>query len=138
MSGLNLGLVRVILGLMLETDIEESMRFELDSGCTECISEDIKTNAMTVGKYTIVNPNVGYPLPDSHKLTARGIDFGDNKLNYLFLGNEHKPPVSITIDFDWKTGVAAKDLPKVAKKGQVEASGFTTSLFILFVSWLLL
>lgn len=72
MYRLNLGLVLVIIGFMLEPDIGESMRIELKSGNTKCISEDIKTNAMSVGKYTIVNPNEeGYPLPDSHKLTAR-------------------------------------------------------------------
>ena len=71
MSRSNLGLVLIILGLMLETDIGESMRFELESGNTKCISEDIKPNAMTVGKYSIVNPNEGYSLPDSHKLTVR-------------------------------------------------------------------
>ena len=78
MSRSNLGLVLIILGLMLETDIGKSMRFELESGNTKCISEDINTNAMTVGKYSIVNPNEaivnpneGYALSDSHKLTVR-------------------------------------------------------------------
>ena len=71
MSILNLGLLLIILGLMLETNIGESMRFELESGNTKCVSEDIKANAMSVGKYTIVNPNEDYPLPDSHKLTVR-------------------------------------------------------------------
>ena len=35
---------------------------------------------------------------------------------------DHKPPVMLTIDFDWKTGVAAKDWSKVAKKGHVDVS----------------
>ena len=46
-----------------------------------------------------------------------------------FWAVEHKSPVRITIDFDWKTGVAAKDWSKVAKKGQVEVSVFTTTFF---------
>ena len=29
---------------------------------------------------------------------------------------------TVTIDFDWRTGVAAKDWSKVAKKGQIEVS----------------
>jgi len=40
-------------------------------GSTKCISEDIKINAMTVGKYSVVNPSDGYPLPDSHKITVK-------------------------------------------------------------------
>ncbi|XP_022750673.1 transmembrane emp24 domain-containing protein p24delta9-like [Durio zibethinus] len=130
-----------MLGLMLETDIGESMRFELDSGNTKCISEDIKPNAMTVGKYNIVNPNEGYSLPDTHKLTVRVTSpYGNNyhlgdhvdsgtfaftaaeggDYTTCFWAIEHKPPVRITIEFDWKTGVAAKGWSKVAKKGQVE------------------
>ncbi|XWS30232.1 hypothetical protein CRYUN_Cryun24cG0099100 [Craigia yunnanensis] len=141
MSRPNLGLVLIILGLMLETDIGESMRFELESGNTKCISEDINTNTMTVGKYTIVNPNEGYALPDSHKLTARVTSpYGNNyhlvdhvdsgtfaftaaeggDYTTCFWAIDQKPPVRITIDFDWKTGVATKDWAKVAKKGQVE------------------
>ncbi|EOY03535.1 hypothetical protein QUC31_017677 [Theobroma cacao] len=141
MSRLTQGIVLIILGLMLETDIGESMRFELESGNTKCISEDIKPNAMSVGKYSIVNPNEGYPLPDSHRLTLRVTSPYGNNNHYgdrvdsgtfaftaveggdytaCFWATDHKPPVTITIDFDWKTGVAAKDWSKVAKKGQVE------------------
>ncbi|XWS40908.1 hypothetical protein CRYUN_Cryun17cG0036500 [Craigia yunnanensis] len=119
---------------MLETDIVESMRFEMESGNTNCISEDIKANATSVGKYPIVNPNEGYPLPDSHKLTVKVTSpYGNNyhlgehadsaeggDYTTCFWAIDQKPSVRITIDFDWKTGVAAKDWSKVEKKGQVE------------------
>lgn len=39
-----------------------------------------------------------------------------------FWATNHNPEVTVTIDFDWKTGVAAKDWSKVAKKGQIEVS----------------
>lgn len=35
---------------------------------------------------------------------------------------EHKPLTTVTIEFDWRTGVAATDWSNVAKKGQVEVS----------------
>ncbi|KAL4335372.1 hypothetical protein GQ457_07G002950 [Hibiscus cannabinus] len=129
------------LGLLLETQFGESMRFELDSGQTKCVSEDIMTNAMSVGKYFIVNPNEGYPLPDSHKLTIKVSSpdgyiyhIGDNAdsgnfsftaaenggYSACFLAINHQPPVRITIDFVWRTGIAAKEWPMVAKKGQVD------------------
>ncbi|MBA0728469.1 hypothetical protein Golax_001365 [Gossypium laxum] len=130
-----------MIGLVAETEIGESMRFELESGKTKCIAEDIKANAMTVGKYSIVSPSEGQPLPDSHKLVVRvssskgnnyhlGDQVDSGTFGFLatesgdyttcFWANKHKPPVKMTIDFDWKSGVAAKDWSKIAKKGQIE------------------
>lgn len=62
-------LVVLVLGFMVTTS--QSMRFDLLSGTTKCISEDIKINAMTVGKYSVINPHEGSPLPNTHKLTVR-------------------------------------------------------------------
>lgn len=81
-------LVVLILGLLSST--ANSIRFDLQSGHTKCIAEDIKPNSMTVGKYSIVNPNempgslleVHHPLPPSHKLTVRVIFF--NLFTFLF------------------------------------------------------
>lgn len=39
-----------------------------------------------------------------------------------FFAADHKPAVTVTVDFDWKSGVAAKDWSNVAKKGSVEVS----------------
>lgn len=41
-----------------------------------------------------------------------------------FWAPEHKPAVSVTVEFEWKSGVDAKDWSKVAKKGQVEVTIF--------------
>lgn len=130
-----------LLLLILFSSSTESLRFELKSSLTKCISEDIKSNSMTVGKYTIVNPNEGYPLPDSHRITVRVTSSHGNNYHYgdrvqsgqfafvaaeagdymtCFWAAENKPEVTLTIDLEWKTGVAAKDWPNVAKKGQVD------------------
>ncbi|KAK9707216.1 hypothetical protein RND81_07G180600 [Saponaria officinalis] len=130
--------VILILGFI---QFSQSLRFDLQSGHTKCISEDIKSNSMTVGKYHIVNPNDGTPLPDSHKLTVRVTSaYGNNyhtadKVesgqyaftaveagDYMacFWSAEHNPPTTVTVDFDWKTGVAAKDWGSVAKKGSID------------------
>lgn len=68
MYAANLLLV-LIIGLM--STAAHSMRFDLQSGATKCISEDIKSNAMTLGKYSVDNPHEGSPIPDTHKLTVR-------------------------------------------------------------------
>uniref|UniRef100_A0A6M2ELJ3 GOLD domain-containing protein n=1 Tax=Populus davidiana TaxID=266767 RepID=A0A6M2ELJ3_9ROSI len=138
MSKSNL-LMITTLGLFLT--ITESMRFDLQSGHTKCISEDIKNSAITVGKYNAVNPNEGYPLPDTHKLNVRVTSpYGNNyhhgdqvdSGNFAFTAAEagdyttcftapdYKPETTVAIEFEWKTGVAAKDWSKIAKKEQVE------------------
>ncbi|XP_061370894.1 transmembrane emp24 domain-containing protein p24delta9-like isoform X2 [Gastrolobium bilobum] len=131
----------VLLLVLLFFSSTESLRFELQSGHTKCISEDIKSNSMTVGKYSIVNPNEGHPLPDSHRVTVRVTSSYGNNYHYgdrvqsgqfafaaaeagdymtCFWSVDNNPQITMTIDFDWKTGVAAKDWSNVAKKGQVD------------------
>ncbi|RVW29182.1 Transmembrane emp24 domain-containing protein p24delta9 [Vitis vinifera] len=133
----------VILNLGFLLGGVQSIRFELESGHTKCIAEDIKADSMTVGKYSVVNPNDGYPIPDSHKVTVRVTSAYGNNYHYADLVDSgqfafpaaeagdymacfwvvyHKPPLTLTIDLDWKTGVAAKDWSNVAKKGQVDVS----------------
>ncbi|KAL3581856.1 hypothetical protein D5086_016188 [Populus alba] len=96
---------------------------------------------MTVGKYSIVNPHDSQPFPESHKLTVRVTSSYGNSYHYservesgqfaftaaeagdymaCFWAADHKPTVILTVDFDWKTGVAAKDWSNVAKKGSVD------------------
>ncbi|GKB82033.1 transmembrane emp24 domain-containing protein p24delta9-like protein [Tanacetum coccineum] len=119
----------------------KGMRFDLKTGATKCITEDIKINAMTVGKYSIVNPAEGFPLSEEDRVTVRvtsplgnNYHFADRKDagNFAFTAGEsgdymacfwaakQSPDKSLSIDFDWKSGLAAKDWSKVAKKGQVE------------------
>ncbi|KAK6920711.1 GOLD domain [Dillenia turbinata] len=119
----------------------ESLRFDLQSGHTKCISDDIKSNSLTVGKYSIVNPNEGHPMPDTHKITVRVTSAYGNSYHYAdrvdsgqfaftaaeagdymacFWAVDHNPQTTLTIDFDWKSGVAAKDWSNVAKKGQID------------------
>ncbi|KAJ4879299.1 Transmembrane emp24 domain-containing protein p24delta7 [Raphanus sativus] len=118
-----------------------SMRYELHSGHTKCISEEIHVNAMSVGKYSIVNPHEDHPLPASHKITVKvtspqgtvyheadGVSTGHFSLTAVETGDyitcfsavDHKPETVLTIDFDWRTGIHSKDWSNVAKLSQVE------------------
>ncbi|XP_074590306.1 transmembrane emp24 domain-containing protein p24delta9-like [Curcuma longa] len=114
-----------------------ALRFETVSGHTKCISEDIKLHSMAVGKYSVVNPSESAPLPESHKITVRVTSpYGNrirwNRANFAFTAEEegdylaclwasyHNPAVTMAVEFEWRTGVAAKDWTKVAKKGQIE------------------
>ncbi|KAJ9187449.1 hypothetical protein P3X46_002904 [Hevea brasiliensis] len=141
MAILQVSVIAIITLLGILSSTSQSLRFELQSGHTKCISEDIKSNSMTVGKYSIVNPHEGQPLPESHKLTARVTSSYGNSYHYAdhvgsgqfaftaaeagdymvcFWAADHKPEVTLTVDFDWKTGVAAKDWTNVAKKGSID------------------
>ncbi|CAA6659725.1 unnamed protein product [Spirodela intermedia] len=84
-------------------------------GHTKCIAEDIRVNSLSVGKYSVINPNAieGHQSPPSRRPIAWG-------LLACFWSADHKPAVTMTVEFEWKSGVAAKDWPNVAKKGQVE------------------
>ncbi|KAK9074653.1 hypothetical protein SSX86_007251 [Deinandra increscens subsp. villosa] len=127
----------VILGLASV----KGMRFDLETGATKCITEDIKINAMTVGKYSIVKPVEGFPLSEEDRITVRVTSPLGNNYHYAdrkdsgsfaftageagdymacFWAAKQTPDKSLSIDFEWKSGLAAKDWSKVAKKGQVE------------------
>ncbi|KAL3636226.1 hypothetical protein CASFOL_020773 [Castilleja foliolosa] len=133
----------VLVSILLLWTRVGSIQFDIESGQIKCITEDIKLNSMTVGKYQIVNPNEGYPLPDSHKVTVRvtsahGHNYHTSEnvneghfafqtaeagdyMACFFAVVDHNPRTSITVDFDWKSGIAAKDWTNVAKKGSVES-----------------
>ncbi|KAJ8530612.1 hypothetical protein K7X08_023493 [Anisodus acutangulus] len=104
------------------------------------MTEDVMHDAMTVGKYSVVNPNEGYPLPDNYRITVRVTSpYGSNyhymdhvdSGNFAFTASEggdymtcfwavyHRPQLSLSIDFEWKSGVAAKGWSKIAKRGQI-------------------
>ncbi|KAG6468935.1 hypothetical protein ZIOFF_073630 [Zingiber officinale] len=118
-----------------------ALRFELESGHTKCVTEDIKLHAMAVGKYSVVIPSDAAQLPDSHKITVKVTSPYGNSIHYedrvesgtfAFSANEegdylacvwapyHQPAATLTVEFEWRTGVAAKDWTNVAKKGQIE------------------
>lgn len=140
-----------------------ALRFDLHSGHTKCISDDIKVGAMAVGKYHIVAPDDGtsslssssqqqqllQKLPDSHRISLRVTSPYGNSLHYAenvhsgnfaftaseagdylacFWAPDHRPPVTVAFEFDWRSGVSARDWSAVAKKGQVEVSGARPSL----------
>ncbi|KAM0841770.1 hypothetical protein ACQ4PT_056134 [Festuca glaucescens] len=120
-----------------------ALRFDLLSGHTKCISDDIKVGAMAVGKYHIVEPEGSSELPDSHRISLRvtspygsSLHYSENVQsgNFAFTSSEagdylacfwapdHRPPTTIAFEFDWRSGVSAKDWGSVAKKGQVDVS----------------
>ncbi|KAL2523077.1 Transmembrane emp24 domain-containing protein p24delta7 [Forsythia ovata] len=129
------------LTITLISPVVHSMRFNLQSGTTKYITEDIVDRSMTVGKYSVVNPNEGFAIPDSYKNNVRvtsphGVIYHHSNHvatgTFAFTANDggdyiacfwapdHWPSIMVAIEFEWKSGVAAKDWSNVAKKGQIE------------------
>ncbi|XP_048623030.1 transmembrane emp24 domain-containing protein p24delta11 [Brassica napus] len=107
---------------------------------TKCISDDIKINYMTVGNYSIVNPNEALHLPASHKIYvtvtspkghsqhhAENVESGkfvftameSGDYTTCFVSPGFRPPAKFAVDFEWKSGVEAKDWTTIAKRGQI-------------------
>lgn len=57
---------------------------------------------------------------DSGQFAFTAAEAGDYMT--CFFAIDHNPKTTLTVDFDWRTGVAAKDWTNVAKKGQVDVS----------------
>lgn len=43
---------------------------------------------------------------------------------------KQNPPTTLTVEFEWKSGLSAKDWSRVAKRGQIEVS-FTFPIFYI-------
>lgn len=64
----------------------------------------------------------------SGQFAFQAVEAGDYMT--CFFAIDHQPPLKIPIDFDWKSGVAAKDWSNVAKKGSLDVSRFILSIFL--------
>ncbi|GAB2302328.1 hypothetical protein Dimus_036342 [Dionaea muscipula] len=119
------------------------MRFDLRSGSTKCITEDLKRESMTVGRYSVINPitDQDQPLPQSHHITARVTSPRGNSYHYgdtvdsgsfaftapetgdymvCFWAPSHDPPLIVTIEFEWNAGIDARNWSNVARKGHID------------------
>ncbi|CAI0454106.1 unnamed protein product [Linum tenue] len=134
----------IVIMLIFESGskMAESMRFDMHSGETKCISEDVKADTMSVGSYSIVDPIKGDPnvtvrFFGLQVTSPHGVSYhyGDKveKGTFAFTASEngpysacfwsplHKPPLTTIVEFDWRSGVEARDWSNVAKKGNIEA-----------------
>ncbi|KAI3873794.1 hypothetical protein MKX03_020261 [Papaver bracteatum] len=80
---------------------------------------------MAIGKYSIVTSSSGNNYHYGDRVETGQFAFtapeaGDFVMWLCFWADDHKPSVTFpVIDFDWRSGVAAKDWRNVAKKGQI-------------------
>lgn len=48
-----------------------------------------------------------------------------------FSARDEKPPVRMAVEFEWRTGFAAKDWTSVANKGQIEVRKLHSLSFLI-------
>ena len=64
----------LLAALFAASPAARALRFDLESGHTKCISDEIKVDSMAVGKYKVVGPDHSSPdapLPESHRVSLR-------------------------------------------------------------------
>jgi len=62
---------------------------------------------------------------DSGNYAFTAAEAGDHTACF-WIPDDKDAPSMVTVEFEWRTGVAAKDWSKIAKKGQVEVSSLLT------------
>ena len=72
-----------VVGML--SSFAEAFRFDLPPGRTKCITEDMTTNSLTVGKYYVVPSNPDLPLPDNHRMNVRVRITHAHKINHNYI-----------------------------------------------------
>lgn len=128
----------------------QCIRFELPSGQTKCIAEEIQSNVLVLGNYHVVAPGSdehhygtgnAQPVADDHKITVRVTSPYGNSLHYAdkvesgqfaltttesgdymacFWILPTQHPITASVELEWKTGVFAKDWAKIAKRDKID------------------
>ncbi|KAK2375318.1 transmembrane emp24 domain-containing protein p24delta9 [Trifolium repens] len=97
---------------------------------------------MVFGNYSIVNPNKGHPLHPNHTISVQVTYAADGTKYHLaehvqagqlaftayqsgdylvcFMVTTDDPQLALSVDFDWKTGVAARGRPNIVKKSNID------------------
>ncbi|XP_076938143.1 transmembrane emp24 domain-containing protein p24delta3-like [Bidens hawaiensis] len=129
-------LLPVILIIMAATG--ECVWFNLPRSGTKCVSEEIHNNVVVVGDYVVVSDDHLHPTPTiSSQVTS---PYGNilhhmdtvTHGQFVFTSTESGQYLScfwadrpgeggaLSVNIDWKTGIAAKEWESVARKEKIE------------------
>lgn len=104
---------------------------------TKCVTEEIHNNVVVLGDYVVISDDNVHPTPTiSAKVTSpygNTLHSNENATHgqFAFTTNEaglylacfwvdHHGSGSVSMNLDWKTGIAAKDWESVARKEKIE------------------
>lgn len=128
----------ILLSLAINTMLCDAIWLNLPATGTKCVSEEIQNNVVVLGDYVVVSEDHSHIPFISVKVTS---PYGNNlhhqenvthgqfafttqeSGNYLacfwVTGNNPKAG-DVSVNVDWKTGIAAKDWDTVARKEKIE------------------
>ncbi|BBM97274.1 p24 family protein delta-1 [Marchantia polymorpha subsp. ruderalis] len=114
----------------------DALRFEVPAAATKCIAEEIQPNVLVLGDYSVVSAGdashritvkvtspYGQQLYFQENVQVGQFGFttkeGGNFMACFWMQNAPQT-LTISLDLDWKTGVAAKDWEDIAKKDKLD------------------
>ncbi|KAK6131884.1 hypothetical protein DH2020_034372 [Rehmannia glutinosa] len=129
----------LLLALMCVLQRSEAVWLSLPASGTKCVSEEIQNNVVVLADYVVISDDHVNPTPTiSAKVTSpygNSIHHQENVThgqfafttseggNYLacFWVDGHNPGGGdVSLNIDWRTGIAAKDWDSVARKEKIE------------------
>ncbi|XP_057806174.1 transmembrane emp24 domain-containing protein p24delta3-like [Salvia miltiorrhiza] len=137
-AGANVGVVLLLLFLCLLRR-SDAIWLSLPTSGTKCVSEEIQSNVVVLADYVVISDDHVHSTPTisakvtspygnslhhqenvTHGQFAFTTTEGGNYLACFWGGGHNAGGGDISINIDWKTGIAAKDWDSVARKEKIE------------------
>ncbi|EXB97338.1 Transmembrane emp24 domain-containing protein 10 [Morus notabilis] len=130
--------VAIILVILSMAAAGEAIWLTVPPSGTKCVSEEIQNNVVVLGDYVVVADDHSLSPTISVKVTSpygNNLHHGENAThgqfafttheagNYLacfWVDGSNSGGGDVSVNLDWKTGIAAKDWESVARKEKIE------------------
>ncbi|KAL6515170.1 hypothetical protein OROHE_018802 [Orobanche hederae] len=133
--------VRAVILLVLLCVLRQSgaIWLSLPASGTKCVSEEIQSNVVVLADYVVISDDHVHPTPTisakvtspygspihhqenvTHGQFAFTTSEGGNYLACFWVDGHNPGGGDVSLNIDWKTGIAAKDWDSVARKEKIE------------------
>ncbi|KAL5562799.1 hypothetical protein UlMin_032546 [Ulmus minor] len=130
--------VAILLLIIFMVRTGEAIWLTLPHSGTKCVSEEIQNNVVVLGDYVVVSDDHAHSPTISVKVTSpygNNLHHRENAThgqfafttheagNYLacfWVDSSNHGAGDVSVNLDWKTGIAAKDWESVARKEKIE------------------
>ncbi|EOX97332.1 hypothetical protein QUC31_015747 [Theobroma cacao] len=130
--------VLLLLAFLSNAPVGDAIWLNLPTSGTKCVSEEIQSNVVVLADYVVVSEDHGHTPTISVKVTSpygnnlhhkENVTHGQfafttqeagNYLACFWLDGHAHGGGDVSVNIDWKTGIAAKDWESVARKEKIE------------------
>ncbi|KAG8650230.1 hypothetical protein MANES_07G015500v8 [Manihot esculenta] len=120
--------------------VSEGIWLTLPESGTKCVSEDIHTNVVVLADYVVVSednshlPTISIKVSSpygntlhqkenaTHGQFAFTTEEAGNHLACFWVNDQNEGGGVVSVNLDWKTGIAARDWESVARKEKIEVA----------------